>query len=74
MGPNAKMCDICGVTFSRSDSVARHRKTHTGEKPHKCVTCGRAFARHDYLKSHEGTCASKETSQNINGEPVMKHF
>ncbi|XP_070547296.1 uncharacterized protein [Ptychodera flava] len=29
-------CKLCGMAFSRRDSLSRHRFTHTGEKRHQC--------------------------------------
>jgi hypothetical protein len=30
------ICDICGRVLSWNDSLQKHMKTHTGDKPYKC--------------------------------------
>ncbi|KAH8042425.1 hypothetical protein HPB51_023264 [Rhipicephalus microplus] len=42
----------CGKRFARSDELARHFRTHTGEKKFACPLCGKRFMRSDHLTKH----------------------
>lgn len=54
-GDKRYACDVPGCTwkFSRSDALSRHKKTHTGERSHRCHQCNRTFSRVDHVKQHE---------------------
>ena len=40
----------CGKRFARSDELARHTRTHTGEKNFTCPVCSKKFMRSDHLR------------------------
>ncbi len=42
----------CERRFARSDELARHKRTHTGEKKYECPMCNRKFMRSDHLSKH----------------------
>ena len=42
-------CDRC---FARSDELARHKRSHTGERKFECPLCSRKFMRSDHLTKH----------------------
>ncbi|KAF7274190.1 hypothetical protein GWI33_013134 [Rhynchophorus ferrugineus] len=42
----------CGKKFARSDELARHTRTHTGEKNFACPVCNKKFMRSDHLTKH----------------------
>ncbi|XP_052746119.1 zinc finger protein 28 isoform X2 [Bicyclus anynana] len=53
--PKNKICDICGRGFHTNRVLINHKRTHTGERPHKCSYCSAAFAQNVARKTHEKT-------------------
>jgi KRAB domain-containing zinc finger protein len=45
-------CGFCRYRATRSDSVVLHVRSHTGEKPHRCLVCGHAFTTRSAMKRH----------------------
>ncbi|XP_069463737.1 zinc finger protein 75A-like [Ambystoma mexicanum] len=46
-------CAICRKSFSAKQSVARHQRTHTGERPFQCTICGKSFIQSGDLIRHQ---------------------
>ncbi|KAF8071436.1 hypothetical protein FPV67DRAFT_1778694 [Lyophyllum atratum] len=59
MGGDHK-CPVCQATFTRPQHVARHMRSHTGDRPYKCQYCGDQFARSDLLSRHVNKCHTNE--------------
>ena len=46
-------CEVCGQSFIRLASLARHERIHKGEGPYKCMVCHCVFSRLVLLKRHQ---------------------
>lgn len=47
-----QQCAECGKWFTDKSGLNRHIRTHTKEKPYKCVNCDLSFSQSSSLKRH----------------------
>jgi len=55
IGANGKpsvACEVCGKKLADPSSLYRHRKIHSGDKPHQCPYCPRRFIQRYNMKQH----------------------
>ena len=45
-------CGVCYKIFERKDSLKKHEKVHTGEKPHACKYCDYRSSQSSNLNTH----------------------
>ncbi|XP_045183835.2 B-cell lymphoma/leukemia 11A-like [Mercenaria mercenaria] len=48
-------CEYCGKVFKNCSNLTVHRRSHTGEKPYKCMLCSYACAQSSKLTRHMKT-------------------
>ena len=56
-GHKPYLCPVahCDKSFTRSDELQRHVRTHDGTRPYACVVCSKAFLRRDHIRKHMRT-------------------
>ncbi|XP_077537317.1 uncharacterized protein LOC144149557 isoform X4 [Haemaphysalis longicornis] len=45
-------CQQCSYVTRYHGQLKKHRRTHTGERPHRCSHCSKAFAQKNNLDDH----------------------
>lgn len=54
-GSRNDTCEYCGKVFRNCSNLTVHRRSHTGEKPYKCMLCSYACAQSSKLTRHMKT-------------------
>lgn len=52
MLPKAYSCDICHKRFDSANSMMRHKRSHSGDRPYICKICGWGFNLSGNLNQH----------------------
>lgn len=47
-----RTCNVCGQSFSKTEHLDRHIRSHTREKPYTCTVCSKSYGRQDTLQRH----------------------
>ncbi|NXT64339.1 XFIN protein, partial [Chaetops frenatus] len=50
--PAANTCGERGKAFGHKSALAKHRKIHSGDRPHACADCGKGFIQRSDLAAH----------------------
>ncbi|CAB0028928.1 unnamed protein product [Trichogramma brassicae] len=45
-------CDVCGIGYTKKESLERHKADRHAPMPHKCDVCKKMFRRPENLRSH----------------------
>ncbi|XP_034146075.1 zinc finger protein 14-like isoform X4 [Esox lucius] len=48
-----KPCGVCGKVFNRASGMAIHMRSHSSERPYRCVSCEQCFKYLHGLKKHQ---------------------
>ena len=56
-------CRVCHKAFQYISRLARHMKTHSGERPFRCEECGKTFNQAAHLQTHQAIHSGKRPYQ-----------
>lgn len=49
---NVFKCDVCGISFNQKDSLVKHMRCHSGDKPYQCPKCDKRFTQKYNMELH----------------------
>ncbi|XP_053323278.1 zinc finger protein 845-like [Spea bombifrons] len=61
-------CNVCAKIFKHRQSLIRHLRIHSGERPYTCPECGKTFNRKGILTVHQKTHQRQAMRQALNAQ------
>ncbi|KAK5193436.1 hypothetical protein LTR72_006750 [Exophiala xenobiotica] len=69
----ALKCQLCDRTYSKTEHLKRHQRSHTKERPYQCPVCKKYFSRSDVLRRHQKNHENlNETAETFSKRPTKR--
>jgi uncharacterized Zn-finger protein len=67
-------CAYCPKSFKLKNTLIRHMKNHTGQKPYKCKACNKSFFRKDILAGHKESLGCMRRTLALSNRSQLKNI
>lgn len=65
---SAYVCSYCPRSFSQSNDLTKHIRSHVGENMYRCDQCGESFRLQTELRKHSYTHYNKDDPDSVKAE------